>query len=137
MKNGCMIVVDASAVVAFVTGRRPDGVWVRELIRNQRTCSPHVMPAEVHSVLRRMELRGDLGAAGATSAREELSRLRLELAPFRPYADRVWALRRNLSCYDAWYVALAEALDCPLVTIDHRLSRAVGPECTFVTPPDA
>ncbi len=94
------------------------------------------MPAEVHSVLRRMELNGDLAAAGATSAREELSRLRLELAPFAPYADRVWALRRNLSCYDAWYVALAETLDCPLVTIDHRLSRAVGPECAFVTPPD-
>ena len=132
-----MIVVDASAVVAFVTGGNPDGGWVRELIRNQRTHSTHVMPAEVHSVLRRMELRGELTSANATSAREEFSKFRPELSPFAPFVDRVWALRRNLSCYDAWYVALAESLDCPLVTIDHRLSRATGPECAFLTPPDA
>lgn len=84
-----------------------------------------------------MELRGELSPRDAIDARAEFSDIRLELAPFRPYTNRVWALRRNLSCYDAWYVALAEALGCPLVTIDYRLSRAVGPECVFVTPPDA
>lgn len=132
-----MIVVDASAVVAFITGRSPDGGWVREQLRSQRAHSPHVMPAEVHSVLRRMELRGELTAAGAIGAREEFSRIRPLLAPFAPFANRIWALRRNLSIYDAWYVALAETLDCPLVTIDHRLSRAAGPECAFLTPPGA
>ena len=132
-----MIVVDASALIAVVTGRRPDGRWVREQIRDQWLLSTHVMPAEVHNALRRMELRGELSPADAMIAREEFSEFNFELYPFAPYADRVWALRRNLTCYDAWYVALAEALDCPLVTIDHRLSRAAGPECAFVTPPDA
>ena len=47
---------------------------------------------------------------------------------------RVWALRQNLTCYDAWYVALAEALDCPLATLDRKLSRADGPACAVVTP---
>ncbi len=70
------------------------------------------------------------------TAREEFIEFNFELHPFAPYADRVWALRRNLTIYDAWYVALAEWLNCPLVTIDLRLSRAVGPECVFVTPPD-
>jgi predicted nucleic acid-binding protein len=37
--------------------------------------------------------------------------------------------------YDAWYVALAEALDATLVTLDLRLARANGPTCTFLTPP--
>lgn len=132
-----MIVVDASALIAMVTAQQPRGDWVREQLRSQRAHSPHVMPAEVHSVLRRMELRGELTAAGAIGAREEFSRIRPLLAPFAPFANRIWALRRNLSIYDAWYVALAETLDCPLVTIDHRLSRAAGPECVFVTPPDA
>ena len=45
------------------------------------------------------------------------------------------ALRENVTSYDAWYVALAEALDCPLVTLDRRLSRASGPTCEFITPP--
>lgn len=106
-------------------------------MRDQMLASAHVMPAEVHNALRRMELSGELSPADAIDAREEFSGLNLDLRSFTPFADRVWALRRNLSSYDAWYVALAEALDCPLVTIDHRLSRAVGPECAFVTPPGA
>ena len=132
-----MIVVDASALVAVVTGQRPDGRWVREQIRDQWLFSTHVMPAEVHNALRRMELSGELSSGDAIAAREEFSDIDLELYPFAPYANRVWDLRRNLACYDAWYVALAETLGCPLVTIDHRLSRATGPECAFVTPLDA
>ena len=44
-------------------------------------------------------------------------------------------MRDNLTGYDAWYVALAEALDCPIVTLDRRLSRANGPTCDIITPP--
>ena len=132
-----MIAVDASAFIAVVTGSQLRGDWVREQLRDQWLLSTHVMPAEVHNALRRMELRGELSPADAMIAREEFFEFNLELYPFAPYADRVWALRRNLTCYDAWYVALAESLDCPLVTIDNRLSRATGPECAFVTPPDA
>ena len=132
-----MIAVDASALIAVVTGSQLRGDWVREQLRDQWLLSTHVMPAEVHNALRRMELRGELSPSDAMVAREEFFEFNFELYPFAPYADRIWALRRNLTCYDAWYVALAEALDCPLVTIDHRLSRAAGPECAFVTPPDA
>ena len=39
---------------------------------------------------------------------------------------RVWELRHNLTAYDAIYVALAEALDAPLVTRDARLAAAAG-----------
>ena len=67
---------------------------------------------------------GRFGARGA-----------IVLFPFAPFAARIWALRNNLTCYDAWYVALAEALDCPLVTLDGRLARAAGPECRIVVPP--
>ena len=46
-------------------------------------------------------------------------------------ATNVWALRGDLTSYDAWYVALAETLNCPLLTLDRRLSRAAGPGCAF------
>ena len=46
-----------------------------------------------------------------------------------------WALRHNLSAYDACYVALAEALDCPLLTADARMALAPGPECSFIVVP--
>ena len=71
----------------------------------------------------------------ATSAQRDLLRLDLELFPFCPFADRVWALRERLTSHDAWYMALAEALQCPLVTLDRRLGRASGPSCEMVTGP--
>ncbi|GIU99356.1 MAG: hypothetical protein KatS3mg014_0972 [Actinomycetota bacterium] len=50
--------------------------------------------------------------------------------PHLPFGDRIWALRRNLTPYNAVYVALAEALACPFVTADARLPRAPGLRCS-------
>jgi predicted nucleic acid-binding protein len=55
-------------------------------------------------------------------------------AQFEPFAGRVWELRRNLTSYDAWYVAVAEALDLPLATLDRRLGRATGTSCRVRVP---
>ena len=71
----------------------------------------------------------------AESAHGDLLRLDVELFPFSPFAERIWALRGNLTSYDAWYVALAEALACPLVTLDRKLGRATGPTCEVIIPP--
>ena len=53
--------------------------------------------------------------------------LDLERHEHEPLLDRVWALRANLSVYDAVYLALVEALDDTLLTCDGRLARAPGP----------
>ena len=39
----------------------------------------------------------------------------------------MWALRHDLTCYDAWDVAPAEAVGLPLATPDSRLGHAAGP----------
>jgi predicted nucleic acid-binding protein len=49
--------------------------------------------------------------------------------------DRVWELRHNLTAYDAAYVALAETLQCPLVTGDARICRAPGLRCPVTVLP--
>ena len=97
--------------------------------------SPELALAEASNILRRLERTGQISRTEAESAHGELLRLDLELFPFALFAQRVWALRGNLTSYDAWYVALAEALACPLVTLDRKLSRATGPTCKFITPP--
>jgi predicted nucleic acid-binding protein len=76
-----------------------------------------------------------LTAQEASAAQQDLVSLELELFPFEPFSLRVWQLRANLMSYDAWYVAVAEALELPLATLDQRLARAPGPTCRFLLPP--
>ena len=99
-----------------------------------------VMLGETASAVDREALRRQLGLDQSLPVQfldfmKGLLQLDLELFPYAPYARRVWDLRGNLTSYDAWYVALAEALDCPLLTLDQRLSRAVGPVCDVIVPP--
>ena len=51
------------------------------------------------------------------------------------FLGRIWQLRENLSAYDASYVALAESLDCALLTSDQRLARAPGIRCPVTVVP--
>ena len=95
--------------------------------------APHLMPVEVASILRRALLAGQISADAASLAHADLVDMRVDLLPYEPFARRVWELRDNVTAYDAWYVALAEALGAPLATLDQRLVRAVGPKCKFLS----
>ncbi len=97
--------------------------------------APELALAEATNILRRLELSGSISRLEATAAHRDLLRLKIERYPFPPFAGRVWELRANLTVYDAWYVALAEVLDWPLLTLDRRLSRASGPRCEVIVPP--
>jgi len=129
------VVVDASAVVAALVDAGPDGQWAASELAHDGLAAPHLMPVEAANILRRAVIAGDLSAEVASLAHEDLLQLRVDLFPYEPHAHRVWQLRANVTAYDAWYVALAEALGAPLVTIDQRLARANGPRCPFRLPP--
>lgn len=62
--------------------------------------------------------------------------MRFAFYDYQPLADRVWELHGNITAYDAWYIALAEALDADLATLDRRLPRAPGARCSFLLPPE-
>ena len=95
------------------------------------------MPVEAANVLRRSALDGDISAAVASLANEDLISLRLELFPYSSCASRVWDLLSHVTAYDRWYVALAETLGARLATLDVRLSRAAGPRCEFAVSTDS
>lgn len=129
-----MIVLDASVVVAALVDSGHDGQWAESLVTDGALAAPELMLAEATNILRRLEQSGQVSRLEANSAQRDLSRLELNLFPFAPFAGRVWALRDNLTAYDAWYVALAEALGCPLATLDRKLGRSTGPVCEIMVP---
>ncbi len=87
---------------------------------------PHLFDIEVLHVLRRHSFSGRLSEPRRQLAFDRLSNTRFVRYPHTSLVERIWSLRDNLTAYDAAYVALAEALDAPLVTLDARLASAPG-----------
>lgn len=111
------------------------GEWAAERLRENDPTAPHLMPVEVANVLRRAELDRRLSPDVAALAHADLLALPVLLFPYEMFADRVWNLRKTITAYDAWYVALAETLDTSLATLDVRLASASGATCDFMVPP--
>ncbi len=87
---------------------------------------PHLIDLEVAQVLRRHVLGGLMTPASGVEALGIWRGLSLRRWRHEALLARVWALRGTLTAYDAAYVALAEALDAPLLTTDAKLARAAG-----------
>jgi predicted nucleic acid-binding protein len=123
-----LIVLDASAVVAVLLDPGPRAERIRERIERpgESLHVPHLMDLEVLHALRRQALRGALSPRRSTEALEDLKDILFVRYPHTSLVEKVWELRHNLTVYDATYVALAEALDAPLVTMDARLAQAAG-----------
>ncbi|MGH7553669.1 MAG: type II toxin-antitoxin system VapC family toxin [Longimicrobiales bacterium] len=128
------LVVDASLVVAGLVDSGPDGDWAEGVLGSDDLAAPHLLLAEVANILRRASLHAEISPETASLAHADLLALNVELFPYAPFANRVWELRRNVTAYDAWYVALAETLEAGLATLDAKLVSAAGPRCEFVTP---
>ena len=123
--NGRMKVIDAGVVVQLLVGGLEPSV-----IGHEELAAPHLIDSEVTNVLRRLLMRGALSETSATEAMNGFLRLVLRRYPADGLRARMWALRHNLSAYDATYVALTEMLGASsLLTTDSRLAGAPGVSC--------
>ena len=119
-----MIVVDASVLTNAFTDDGPVGTAARaQLARDPHWAAPEHLLVESFSAVRGRWLGRRIGDARALDALEAISSAAVELVSVRPLLDRMWELRDDVSGYDAAYVALAEAYECPLVTADVRVER--------------
>jgi predicted nucleic acid-binding protein len=122
-----MIVVDASALLEALlrtpAARAVEG-WLFDAA--QTLHAPHLLDVEVAQVIRRYAANGEIDSERGRTALADLADLPLHRYPHDFLLPRVWELRNNLTAYDAVYVALAEALDAPLLTRDRRLAAAAG-----------
>ena len=128
-----MIVVDATVLVSALTHPGSNGAWANSVMQFGGLIAPQLVLVEATHSLRNLEHRKIVTARDATAACRDLLKLAVSLVPFAPFSDRVWELRNNLTAYDAWYVAVAEAFQLPLATLDQRLIATPGPKCDFLT----
>ena len=126
-----MIVVDASAALAALLNAGP----ARRLMAADQLHAPHLVDSEVAGGLRRAVAAGRIQATAGWLALDTWRRLGVTRYAAHPLLERVWELRDNLTAYDAGYVALAESLDCGLITADAKLSHAPGVRCPITVVP--
>lgn len=124
-----MLVVDAGVLFEIVAGTPKAEALRRELAADDDLMAPHLIDAEVLGVIRKHHERGWLDRTAADQAVDDLRDWPGERLSHRPLLERAWELRSTVRSDDALYVALAEALDAPLLTTDGRLARAPGPHC--------
>jgi len=122
-----LIVVDASAVLEVLL-QTPAATRVsqRMFAPGETLHAPHLLDVEIAQVLRRYARSGAISSDRGAEALEDLADLPLNRYPHFILLPRIWQLRHNLTAYDAAYLALAEALDAPLLTRDRALASARG-----------
>lgn len=118
------LVLDASVLCEFLVAS-PVGVTVKQAIdeHGNRIHIPHLAVTETAAVLDKWVRRSLVPESRARTALDDLQDVRATRWEAEPHLPRIWELRRNLSVYDATYVALAESLDATLLTADARLAR--------------
>ncbi|AVL96534.1 VapC toxin family PIN domain ribonuclease [Microbacterium sp. str. 'China'] len=119
------VVLDASAAIEALLGEE---VWTH----GEEFHAHAGLDIEVLSVLRRLTMRSSMPAHAAREALDAFGALQITRHPLRRLIPRIWSLREDVSAYDAGYVALAEALDVPLLTADHRLAKTAARYCDVV-----
>jgi len=122
-----VIIVDASALLEFLLQTRLGARVEARLFRDQDELhSPHLADVEVTQGLRRLVREGEVSSDRAAEAIADLADLDLHRHAHLDLLTRAWKLRENITAYDAMYVALAEALDAPIVTCDAPLAKSPG-----------
>ena len=124
-----MLVVDASCLYEVVADTPHAEVVRGRLAADPEHAAPHLIDAEVLGVIRRHHMTGALDATASAQAVDDLADWPGVRYGHRALLARAWDLRATVRSWDALYVALAEALDATLITIDARLAAASGPSC--------
>jgi len=127
-----LAVVDASVLAVFYLAEDPrrDAVVAR-LAAGDRLYAPAHLDAEVVSALRGLARGNPTLGRVAPAALRHLAGLPVRRMPLAQLLDRMWALRANVTAYDAAYVALGEMLGAPVITCDAKLAAASGTRCAF------
>ena len=125
-----MIVADASVVIDMLLGGRAGDSLAQRFSSGDAICAPHLLDAEVGQALRRFSLRSEMSVARAKASLYHLAHLPIRRFAHGELLPRAFAFRSNVTVYDGIYLALAEALEAPLLSCDAGLKDVPG--CTAI-----
>ena len=127
-----MIVLDASAAVEYLIGERwHEAVTDRVTQAAGQVQAPEILDLEVLAALWRLVEASRTPVHQAELALRDFLQLPIRRHGHHDLAPRIWELRHNVTAYDGAYIALAEALDAPLITCDARLAATPGHTATI------
>jgi predicted nucleic acid-binding protein len=127
------LVVDASVVVDLLGRFRAEPIEALLFAGDTAVAAPALLDVEVLQALRKLDLQGAIPASRKDLI-DSLRALRIRRYPHASLLDAIWLMRRNVTAYDAAYIALARQLDATLVTRDDRLVRAPNLGVETLTP---
>ena len=116
-------VVDASVAVEYLLQTRL-GNMVESVLMTSDLIAPEVFDLEVLAALRGFALRDEVPLGVVTNAIDQLADWDVTRFPHRRLLHQTWGYYRNVSTYDAIYVALAKDFDTGVITADSKLARA-------------
>jgi predicted nucleic acid-binding protein len=121
-----VIVVDANvAVMALVSPAGAGDSARAALLTDDILIAPAHMPLEVLRTLGKAVVGNHLSVDDADAAFQALIAMQVDyVGTDIVLLQAVWAMRHNISVYDAAYLAVAAMHDAPLVTFDARLANA-------------
>jgi predicted nucleic acid-binding protein len=129
------VVADSSTLFAVLADDSPHAHWAAAQLHNHSLAAPHLAIFETANIIRRYVAAGLLDPTAASESHRTLLRIKCSLWPYSVIAERVWELRHEVTVYDASYIAVAEMINAPFITLDRRVKRANGPRCEILTPP--
>ncbi len=121
-----MIVIDNAALTELLAGVAPSPQLIARVVVAESVHATDLLDVEFLSSLRGLQRGKKISEHRARQARMLFAEMPVVRYPVSVITDRIWALRHMVTAYDASYLALAEALNCPLVTTDRRLAAASG-----------
>lgn len=129
-----ILVVDASVVIDLLARFRPQPLeellWAPDTV----LAAPELIDIEVLSALRKLDQAGAIPASRTADLPALMRGLRIRKYRHANLIEGIWALRKNITAYDAAYVILARLLNATLVTRDARLAKAPGLKVQVATP---
>lgn len=129
-----VMVLDASVVVDLVARKDPAPIETLIFDAEAALAAPELLDVEVLQTLRRMDAGGIIPRSRQRSILDDFAQLPVTRYRHEYLRHRIWLLRRNLTAYDASYVALAQMLDGVVVTRDLKLARAPRLGVEVITP---